>query len=335
MGNFGYDKLNFFVPPEHFEVAAGGRAKMDRRAVLYSNGTETFKYTQNGIITTEILNDGNLLVSCNPSRLQEPNNYHNPKTYLTTNLEQLERTIERELEKVHIYTDNVLNLKICRLDVASQGVSKYPILKYKGALDLLSGKHQKEKRMWETTMLLKNSSFQSTIYDKSAHSRYYKQPIKDANLLRCEQRAVKTSSVNRYYGATLIELLNLPENELKKKYNKILDAKVFHKTLQLKFDFNTEKEIFDEILAKKPNNALYCYLSMEGVSANIQKMGGLDNLMEFLKLGLEKKSIKTLKRQMKNLNEVLIMWNRTQEQNEHNVINQTNEFKELFYQKIA
>lgn len=336
MSNFGIDKLNFYVPFGNYEQSPEGLKLMNKSTITRTDGKETSKYFLNTGITTEILNDGNLVISCNPSRLQEPKHYHNPKTYLTINLEPLERTLEKELEKSKIYVDNVLNLKICRLDVASQGVSALPMAQYRNAMELMGGKYLKKSMDFGATGILqKNKSFQSTIYDKSAHAKEMNCPIKDINLLRCEQRAIKSSSVKNYFAPTLIELLNLSNKELKIKWNKLLDAKVFHKTYQLTFDFNTEKQIFNEIFKNHPNNAVLNYFAMEGVTATIQKMGGIDVVMEFLKNVLSTRHSKTLARQNKKVIELLIMWNRTQENSKDNVINQTNELKELFYQKIA
>ena len=330
---YGIDKLNFYVSHGNWDITTKDREK--NFAVQTTKQPQSEKvsttYWHNGRINIDIKNDGNLVISTNPSKLQEPKNYIRPNTFLTDNLAPYIDILTTQIQKSGICVDNVLNLQPCRLDFATQSFLKHNFLSYNPVFDMLKGKRVPTKINFGTSRTWGNKSHQIMCYDKSLESGLH-----DINLARCEIRLLKSKDIRTHLSSSLEGLVNLSSKNYKIFNNNFLDNKLFHNTNQTKMAFEENINIIHQLKKEYPRDYVSVLLMMKGVKSLVKEFEGISNLEDFIKETSKDKSQKTKQRLIKKIHHLLLYsYSNPTKEDTTNLINLTQELKENFYLKIA
>jgi hypothetical protein len=336
---FGIDKLNFYVPTGEWDITPKNLKKhfTKQTITLADSDKETTRYFNNtGTINLDITKDNDLIIGTNPSHLLEPENYLRPKTFLTDDLKPYIDILDQEIIKGGLNIDNVLNLKPCRLDFATQNFTTYNFGNYQSAFDMLGGKRQtKDIQFGMSSRIFGNASHQIMIYNKSEHLIHQGLKPIEPNFSRCEIRLMNGKEVRNKLASTLEGLANLQPVNFKKFNNQFLDNKLFHRVNQTSIAFEENINLINEIKKKHPRDSVNFFVMSKGINSLIAEFGGVTQVQEFLKEQLKDKSKKTLQRKLKLIDELIFFSYVNEQTSKDNILTMVKELQEIFYLKTA
>ncbi|MFN6359055.1 MAG: phage/plasmid replication protein [Bacteroidota bacterium] len=292
----GIDKLGLFTPDflikdsqsESFgqdrSIKQGGR--VPKRLLTDSNGVDVdaWKLYHNsekggGNYT---ISDRGLLISFNPSKM-----FHPYKLVGMSGVMQGVETIQKEMQEIGILT-NLMESKVCRLDIACQKEMTYPLFQYESAYRLLKGQRIKNQRQYEGGYMFSNNSTQTQFYNKQLELQKDGLDVleNENNLLRGEIRLLKREPVKSQIGiVSLYDLINTDQSFIDDKYKTYLNKRIFSRQYisdQLELDFYGEVEILKELKQTNPRGAWQQYLMESNIEMTLLKFGNISKFGEML-----------------------------------------------------
>lgn len=339
MTQFGIDKLNFYVPTQQWNITPENLKKNFTKSALTLANTENeiVRYFNNtGTINIDITKDNNLIIGTNPSHLLEPENYLRPKTFLTDDLRPYIDILDQEIIKSGLNIDNVLNLKPCRLDFATQNFTQHNFANYQGAFDMLGGKRQtKDIQFGMSSRVFGNKSHQIMIYNKSEHLYNVNKTKIDPNLARCEIRLLNGKEITTKLAGTLEALSNLQPINYKRFNNQFLDNKLFYRVNQTSIAFEENLNLINEIKKDHPRDSLNYLFMIKGINQLLAEFGGINEVRQFVIEQLKDKSEKTIKRKMKLIDKLILFSYVNEQSSKENILTMVKELQDIFYLKTA
>jgi len=329
MGNqFGFDKLNFWLPAGTFDIEPGKRSDSNiwiKQTTIKGEETTTKEFSNQYGLNVTINNEG-AVIGTNPSRMTEPEHYVYPNTYLNLDLNQYSELLPARFEKIGLHVDSINDLKPFRVDIAAQGFLKNNYNLYVPTLSTLHGKNQRYKMQFNGTTFVNGSgkSNQFEFYNKSLQAN-----LSIPNLLRGEMKLLKGEQVKKHLANTFEGLANLSERNIKIAFNKFVKDKTFHN-----IDNEQLKINFENVIQIGNKHGLNNLLKIEGVRNLALNLGGINNLLNLVSTISPDSSSRTIQRYKKEIKKLYIISNSLKQQDKIDSNAQILEIRKIIYQNI-
>jgi hypothetical protein len=185
------------------------------------------------------------------------------------------------------------DMQINRIDLADQHEMKLEPNSYHDAIKLFKHPRIKNTKEHPTGYTIGNMQWQTCAYDKLQELKDYKLDSfieGEKNLLRIENRWMKTKEVNKTLPFnTINKLYSIDNEELHFNYKQFLRTKTLNKhynSEQIKIDFAEQGEILRDYLSVNSTYAAICHFIMQMDSTDIDlvflQFGGQKKFRKFL-----------------------------------------------------
>jgi hypothetical protein len=249
------------------------------------NKVEANNYYHNSKTANYSINKYGLNIGFNPSHL-----YHKYNLIGTGDkLNNAFKIISNDLKNIGINA-NLFDMKPTRLDYAKQSTMNHPVLLYSDAFRNLKGKRQSKKEE-PHSYYFTNKQHQACFYNKTQQLIDVFGKGSDIlvppNMMRAEVRALSSKSVKGQFSIhSVSDILNLDDNTIKTIHSQYLKNQIFDsskRASQLMMDFETEIKQYQHTKKLMPRGYLKHFLAINGINGLLEKFGGMDGIVLFLK----------------------------------------------------
>jgi hypothetical protein len=130
-------------------------------------------------------------------------------------------------------------------------------------------------------------------------------------------------------------LANLEPINYKKFNNQFLDNKLFHRVNQTSIAFEENINLIKQIEKKHPRDKINFFFACKGIHQIIAELGGITQVQEFVKEQLKNKHQRTIKRELKKIDELILFSYVNEQTSKENILTMVKELQEIFYLKTA
>lgn len=170
---------------------------------------------------------------------------------------------------------------ITRFDVAKDRLMTDKVWTYQGAWNIIDPTRLKEAGAYSTSVLFANKSKEFSFYDKD-----FEMTENLSNKMRGELRLLKPDSVKSVMNISKVNHLSKLDDEFyRSAYKEYILKDLYHtpKEEQLSIKYATENKTLTVYLDELGRGGAIHYISMGGVSNNLERIGGVKEFRNILK----------------------------------------------------